>query len=255
MPTRPSAQGRALYLQGCSTCHGLSAQGSTEGPEPRRRRRRRRGLPDVHRAHAAGRARARRRPQAADLLADADRPDRRLHPDPRRRTGDPDVTDAELERRRPVRRRRAVPGELRAVPPGRRRGRSADLRQVRPVAERGHPGSDRRGDAHRARVDAGVRAGPGRPTRSAVAVAAYIRHLQDTPAPGGLSLGNYGPVPEGLVAWVVGIGASARRVASGSERGRSVSERDDELPRRARGSCPPTRPSGGCTTPATGRAG
>jgi ubiquinol-cytochrome c reductase cytochrome c subunit len=39
-------------------------------------------------------------------------------------------------------------------------------------------------------------------------VAAYVdRHLRPGDDPGGLSLWHLGPVPEGLVAWVVGIGA------------------------------------------------
>ncbi|MBL7500663.1 c-type cytochrome [Frankia sp. CNm7] len=40
----------------------------------------------------------------------------------------------------------------------------------------------------------------------ATAVAAYILHMRDTPSPGGHKLGSYGPVPEGLLAWLVGIG-------------------------------------------------
>jgi ubiquinol-cytochrome c reductase cytochrome c subunit len=35
----------------------------------------------------------------------------------------------------------------------------------------------------------------------------YLKYLQDNPAPGGLDLGNLGPVTEGLVAWLFGLGA------------------------------------------------
>lgn len=38
-------------------------------------------------------------------------------------------------------------------------------------------------------------------------VARYVRYLQDSPDPGGLSLGRVGPVAEGLVGLVVGLGA------------------------------------------------
>lgn len=38
------------------------------------------------------------------------------------------------------------------------------------------------------------------------AVAAYVQHLRAEPAPGGLSLGGAGPVPEGFVAGLVGVG-------------------------------------------------
>jgi ubiquinol-cytochrome c reductase cytochrome c subunit len=35
----------------------------------------------------------------------------------------------------------------------------------------------------------------------------YIKYLQDTPSPGGVDLGNLGPVSEGLFIWIFGIGA------------------------------------------------
>lgn len=38
------------------------------------------------------------------------------------------------------------------------------------------------------------------------AIAAYLSYLQDEAAPGGLTLGGAGPVVEGYVAWLVGIG-------------------------------------------------
>jgi ubiquinol-cytochrome c reductase cytochrome c subunit len=38
------------------------------------------------------------------------------------------------------------------------------------------------------------------------AVAAYVEHLRTSPTRGGLSIGNIGPVPEGFVAWFVGMG-------------------------------------------------
>ena len=38
-------------------------------------------------------------------------------------------------------------------------------------------------------------------------VAAYVRYTQDPQDPGGLSLGHLGPIPEGMVAWLVGAAA------------------------------------------------
>jgi ubiquinol-cytochrome c reductase cytochrome c subunit len=35
----------------------------------------------------------------------------------------------------------------------------------------------------------------------------YVQTIKAQPDPGGVGLGRIGPVPEGLVAWVVGIGA------------------------------------------------
>jgi ubiquinol-cytochrome c reductase cytochrome c subunit len=39
------------------------------------------------------------------------------------------------------------------------------------------------------------------------AITRYVTYLQDSGDPGGASLGRYGPISEGLVAWVVGITA------------------------------------------------
>jgi ubiquinol-cytochrome c reductase cytochrome c subunit len=37
-------------------------------------------------------------------------------------------------------------------------------------------------------------------------IASYVRYLQVSGQPGGFSIGGVGPVPEGFVAWVVGLG-------------------------------------------------
>jgi ubiquinol-cytochrome c reductase cytochrome c subunit len=39
------------------------------------------------------------------------------------------------------------------------------------------------------------------------AVATYVDYLQRAPNPGGFSIGGIGPVPEGFVGWVAGMGA------------------------------------------------
>ena len=39
------------------------------------------------------------------------------------------------------------------------------------------------------------------------AVVTYVEHLQEAANPGGLAIGGIGPVPEGFVAWLVGMGA------------------------------------------------
>lgn len=44
------------------------------------------------------------------------------------------------------------------------------------------------------------------PQRDLDAVATYVDYLQRADHPGGFSIGGIGPVPEGLVAWVVGAG-------------------------------------------------
>jgi ubiquinol-cytochrome c reductase cytochrome c subunit len=40
-------------------------------------------------------------------------------------------------------------------------------------------------------------------------IAAYVEFLRTTPDPGGHGIGRLGPVPEGLVVWIVGIGGLA----------------------------------------------
>lgn len=38
------------------------------------------------------------------------------------------------------------------------------------------------------------------------AVVTYVEHLRTAPSPGGFAIGGIGPVPEGFVAWLVGLG-------------------------------------------------
>jgi ubiquinol-cytochrome c reductase cytochrome c subunit len=47
------------------------------------------------------------------------------------------------------------------------------------------------------------------------AIAAYLVYLREDAAPGGLTVGGSGPVVEGYVAWLVGMGLlllAARRI-------------------------------------------
>jgi ubiquinol-cytochrome c reductase cytochrome c subunit len=53
------------------------------------------------------------------------------------------------------------------------------------------------------------------------AIAAYLEYLREDAAPGGATLGGSGPVVEGYVAWIVGIGLlllAARRIERGNHR-------------------------------------
>jgi len=45
------------------------------------------------------------------------------------------------------------------------------------------------------------------PTAQKQAIIKYIKNIQTQPNPGGVSLGRVGPVSEGLLLWVVGLGA------------------------------------------------
>lgn len=44
------------------------------------------------------------------------------------------------------------------------------------------------------------------PAEDVSAVASYVEFLRTSDAPGGFSIGNIGPVPEGFVGWLVGMG-------------------------------------------------
>lgn len=70
------------------------------------------------------------------------------------------------------------------------------------------------GDAEPLQVAAAMRAGPGEmptfgrnevPPEDLEDVVAYVQYLRDPADPGGLPIGRVGPVPEGFVAWSVGV--------------------------------------------------
>ena len=71
-------------------------------------------------------------------------------------------------------------------------------------------------------VAAAIRSGPGEMPvfgRDALSedevteVAAYVEYLDDPADPGGLAIGRTGPIPEGFVAWFLGMGALLGLVA------------------------------------------
>jgi ubiquinol-cytochrome c reductase cytochrome c subunit len=71
-------------------------------------------------------------------------------------------------------------------------------------------------DATPSQVGAAVRTGPGEmpvfgpdviTDDELDDVAAYVRYLEKPDDPGGLPIGRTGPIPEGFVAWLVGMGA------------------------------------------------
>ncbi|MCU1498590.1 MAG: cytochrome c class [Acidimicrobiales bacterium] len=70
------------------------------------------------------------------------------------------------------------------------------------------------GQAEPLQVAAAMRAGPGQmptfgrnevPADQLDDVVAYVEYLEDPADPGGLPIGRVGPVPEGFVAWAVGV--------------------------------------------------
>jgi ubiquinol-cytochrome c reductase cytochrome c subunit len=71
------------------------------------------------------------------------------------------------------------------------------------------------GDAEPLQVGTAVRSGPGQmpvfgreiTPDDLNRVAAYVEYLRNPEDPGGIPIGRVGPIPEGFVAWVIGIGA------------------------------------------------
>lgn len=72
------------------------------------------------------------------------------------------------------------------------------------------------GPASAVEVVEAMRLGPGRmpvfddeslDDEEAAAIAAYVEYLEDPQDRGGFGLGHLGPVPEGLVAWLFGLGS------------------------------------------------
>ncbi|SNQ51228.1 Cytochrome bc1 complex cytochrome c subunit [Frankia canadensis] len=198
-------QGRALYQQGCSTCHGLGAGGTTTGPS----------LIGVGAAAVDFQVSTGRMPLAAPA-AQADR-----KPTLYSRTqidqlaayidslgGGPEVpkvTDAALDDAD-----LSHGGEL----------YRANCAQCHQAVAQGAPLTYGKfapslSESTPTQIVEAMRTGPeSMPVfgdrqineEDAVAVAAYIRHLNDSKSPGGYSLGKYGPVPEGLLGLLVGVG-------------------------------------------------
>ncbi len=145
-------EGQHLYEAGCSTCHGLDAQGTQNGPTLQGRGRCLDRLHAEHRpdapeqpGHAAGapggqvHARADGRDHRVRAVDRAGRP---RHPRRRRRA------------RRPPDRRRSVPRQLLGLPRRRRDRRLRGRRPDRALAVPGRSHPDRRGHPGGARRDA-----------------------------------------------------------------------------------------------------
>ncbi len=197
--------GRALYLQGCSTCHGLHGEGTAQGPS----------LVGVGSAAvdfqlstgrmplAAGGAQAPVKPRAysSTEIAQIAAYIQTLGGGPEI----PEVSTAELREAA-----LAYGGEL----------YRANCAQCHQAAGAGAPLTYGKfapalSEATPVQIIEAMRTGPeSMPVfgprqiddKDAVAIANYIVTMRDTPSPGGEKLGNYGPVPEGLLAWLVGIG-------------------------------------------------
>ncbi|MBI1377644.1 MAG: c-type cytochrome [Frankiales bacterium] len=199
-------QGRQLYLEGCATCHGLAAQGTNAGP----------GLIGVGAAAVDFQVSTGRMPLAAPAVQAVRRtptytPDQvaalaafvaSLGPGPAIPSAqDVSTADANL----------AEGGELFRT----------NCAQCHNFAGKGGALSDGKFApslmvATPTEIFEAMLTGPQNmpnfpnstlPVEKKQAIIKYIEHLQNSPDPGGLALGSYGPVTEGVFIWTAGIGA------------------------------------------------
>jgi ubiquinol-cytochrome c reductase cytochrome c subunit len=198
-------QGRALYLQGCSSCHGLNAQGSDQAPS----------LIGVGSAAVDFQVSTGRMPLAApgaqakrkDPLYNQTQIDQlaayvdSLGGGPRKpvvtgnRLDDADLAHGgELYRANCAQCHQSV-------------GAGAPLTYGKYAPDLSRATPTQIIEAMRTGPESMPVFGPGQIDEDdAVAIAKYVRYLSEAPSAGGDRLGKYGPVPEGLLAWLVGIG-------------------------------------------------
>ncbi|MBX6388096.1 MAG: c-type cytochrome [Frankia sp.] len=198
-------QGRALYLQGCSSCHGVDAAGTVTAPS----------LIGVGAAAVDFQMSTGRMPLAAPA-AQADRKEPLYNQTEIDQIAayiqslgggleKPEVTEEELSNADLTH-----GGEL----------YRSNCAQCHQAAGQGAPLTYGKyapalTEATPTQIIEAMRTGPeSMPVfgegqisdEEATAVAAYILEMRDEPSLGGNKVGGYGPVPEGLVAWLIGIG-------------------------------------------------
>ncbi|MBW3556295.1 MAG: c-type cytochrome [Actinobacteria bacterium] len=193
--------GRQLYLRGCSSCHGLDGTGTPSGPSLERS-----GAASAYYYLSTGRmpladeAQPRRKPPAysraqIDLLVDyvASLGSGPAIPEVHLETGD--LAEGGVLYRSncgPCHTAAGIGGALSY-------GRAAP--SVTP--------------ADPVEAAAAIRTGPGQmpvfgpealSDHEVASIVRYIRFLESPPTPGGAALGGAGPIPEGFVAWIFGVG-------------------------------------------------
>jgi len=198
-------EGRALFLQGCSTCHGLNAAGTVSGPS----------LVGVGSAAVDFQMSTGRMPLAG--------------PGAQAKRKEPSYSQAQIDQ---------IAAYIQTLGGGTEKPQvskedlaNADLTyggelyrsncmQCHQAAGQGAPLTYGKyapalTNATPEQIIEAMRTGPeSMPVfgegqiddEGAKAVAAYILMNRDTPSPGGHKLGSYGPVPEGLLGWLIGIG-------------------------------------------------
>ena len=201
------AAGEQLYNNSCISCHGANLQGvAGQGPVADRCRPGRRLLPGLHRPDAGRRERRADAAQGTVLQ-------RRRRSTSSARSSRPTAAGPQVPARAACATtpsspgRRAVPAELRVLPQLHRPGRRAVPGQVRAEPGRGDRHPDLRGDAVRPGEHAEVLRRPADRRRRRRRSSRSSRTTRRRSIPGGLPLGGFGPAPEGLIAFLVGMGA------------------------------------------------
>ena len=194
--------GRQLYLTGCSSCHGAAGEGTGQGPS----------------LQASGAAGAYYYVSTGRMpLADTDAQPRRKRP-----AYSPEEVDALVEHVaslghgpekpevHPQRGDLAHGGVLfrsQCAPCHSAAGIGGALSYGRAAPSIHSPSPEQ--------VAAAVRIGPGQmpvfgpealPEDDLDSIVRYVEYLQAPATPGGLALGGAGPIPEGFVAWIFGVG-------------------------------------------------
>ena len=199
-------QGRQLYRQGCVSCHGLDGKGVGRGDEARG--------PSLTMAGEAG---------AYYQLSTGRMP--LNDPDQEPRRSEPAYGPAEV---RALTEYVASLGDGPALPvlelTGAELAEGGEIFRANCQACHGATGAGGAlsygraapslGQAERQQIAAAVRSGPGQmpvfsprtiDQRELHNLVAYVRYLRSPRDPGGLPIGRVGPVPEGFVAWSVGV--------------------------------------------------
>jgi ubiquinol-cytochrome c reductase cytochrome c subunit len=202
--TEQQALGRTLYVQNCSTCHGLDARGTEDGPT----------------LQAAG-------PASVDFMLSTGRMPLN-QPDQQPVRQDPRYSPAQIAAivsyvatiapgGPPIPTVDAAGGDLQlgfalytgvcsACHGAGATGDSIGGGQIAPALRRSTP----------VQIAEAIRIGPGvmprfgeetYPDEDVNALARYLGYLGESENPGGLGLGRYGPVAEGFVAVIFGFGA------------------------------------------------
>ncbi len=198
--------GRQLFLEGCASCHGLAAQGGTDGPS----------LIGVGAAAVDFQVTTGRMPLAAPA-----------NQAPRKQ---PVYTEAEVK---------ALAAYIASLGPGpaiptdeQINSEDADLAEggelFRTNCAQCHNFAGRGGALSEGKyaptlmkatpreIYEAMLTGPQNmpnfpdttvPEEQKQAIIKFIEHLQDSPDPGGLALGSFGPVTEGVFIWTAGLGA------------------------------------------------